>query len=132
MTDFSKQIVDGMLNNQCPRRVLEGSSPGLPDTNEWMSGSNVCSHCGSMHPDDFFKAIDDGAEIVPTDKNYKAYVRSQNWVQKKFYFQHMSYADREKLVEYINNDKIKFAVPGHFYVPPFFVGFRTKEDKQES
>jgi len=37
-------------------------------------GYRACSYCGSMHPDDLFEAIDAGAHIGGTDKNYKIYV----------------------------------------------------------
>jgi hypothetical protein len=36
-----------------------------------------CSFCGSMPPDDFMAAVKAGAEIGPTDKSYKFYVK---WV----------------------------------------------------
>ena len=32
---------------------------------------NTCSHCGGMRPSIALKAIREGAEVVPTDKNYK-------------------------------------------------------------
>lgn len=37
-------------------------------------GYRSCEHCGSMHPDDLFAAIEAGAMITGTDKNYKIYV----------------------------------------------------------
>ena len=37
-------------------------------------GVRACTFCGSMHPEDFFAAIDRGLKIVPTDKSYKLYV----------------------------------------------------------
>lgn len=37
-------------------------------------GYRACGYCGSMHPDDLFTAIDAGAMITGTDKNYKIYV----------------------------------------------------------
>lgn len=46
-------------------------------TSEWRErdGYRACTYCGSMHPEDLFKAIDAGTcEISGTDKNYKIYV----------------------------------------------------------
>lgn len=34
----------------------------------------TCSYCGSLSPEQFFAAIEAGAELGPTDKNYKVYV----------------------------------------------------------
>lgn len=38
----------------------------------------TCSYCGSISQDAFFAAIEDGAEIGPTDKSYKVYVEMAN------------------------------------------------------
>jgi hypothetical protein len=51
----------------------------IPPQHFWRGGDargavRSCSYCGSMHPDDFFDAIERGCEIGPTDKNYKVYV----------------------------------------------------------
>ena len=40
----------------------------------FWTGDNTCSYCGSISPDVFFQAIEDGCELGPTDKNYKVYV----------------------------------------------------------
>jgi hypothetical protein len=42
----------------------------------WLirDGYRACNYCGSMHPDDLFAAIDKGAMLTGTDKNYKIYV----------------------------------------------------------
>lgn len=44
--------------------------------NDWRTrdGYRACNYCGSMHPDDLFVAIEAGAMITGTDKNYKIYV----------------------------------------------------------
>lgn len=34
----------------------------------------TCSYCGSLAPEAFFAAVERGDELVPTDKDYKAYV----------------------------------------------------------
>lgn len=38
----------------------------------------------------------------------------------KFYFQHLSEAQRTRFVELINSKVMKVGMPGHFYVLPFF------------
>lgn len=71
----------------CPRRrengmdvenALRGSGPNL-DTYEPKHGlvgqPTGCSYCGSMDPEDFMNAVRTGAEIGPTDKSYKLYVK---------------------------------------------------------
>lgn len=40
---------------------------------EWRA-DNTCSHCGGLRPSLALKAIREGAEVTPTDKNYKIYV----------------------------------------------------------
>lgn len=89
-------------------------------------------------------------ETIPTDKSYKAYLRNRggeplkqtyrdcprdstctgpddctHWVsrdidQTKFYFQHLSTAQQERFIALYNEKRMTFAVPGHFYVRPFF------------
>ena len=41
-------------------------------------GWDCCSYCGSLLPEEFFRAIELGCEIGPTDKTYKAYVTVPN------------------------------------------------------
>ena len=59
----------------CPRR---GEAPfamrGDDGKDFWRGGGDGCSYCGSISPEDFFAAVEAGAEIGPTDKSYKAYV----------------------------------------------------------
>lgn len=89
-------------------------------------------------------------EVIPTDKSYKAYLRNisgetfkqtyrdcpkdatcagpddcTHWVtrdhdQPKFYFQHLSGEQKDRFIALHNEKRMKFAVPGHFYVRPFF------------
>lgn len=42
-------------------------------TSHWRD-DETCSYCGSISPDAFFRAIDEGCELGPTDKDYKVYV----------------------------------------------------------
>ena len=85
----------------------------------------TCNHCGSLSPDQFFQAIEDGCEIGPTDKNYKVYIEGEKAPNArgvdKFYFQHLSEDKQKHFIELLNLGKIKIGYPGHFYVKPFFV-----------
>lgn len=38
----------------------------------------------------------------------------------KFYYQHLSDAQRDEFVELVNSGRIRFGYPGHLYVLPFF------------
>lgn len=121
MVNISKEIVNGMYKGECPRKAYEGgfTPPGLAGfIHEWGE-DGTCSYCGSMHPDEFFKQVEAGAEIVPTDKGYKAYVMTPSG-QKKFYFQHLSRDDQAKFIELLNNKTMKIGYPGYFYTMPFF------------
>jgi hypothetical protein len=67
----------------CPRRAesfLATHGQRKQERDWWGSrnGHKVCSYCGSMQPDEFFEAVEAGAEIGPTDKSYKVYVGLQN------------------------------------------------------
>jgi hypothetical protein len=90
-------------------------------------------------------------ELGATDKNYKAYLRNSggpafkqsyrdcpkgavctgpkdctHWVmretdQTKFYFQHLSDAQKTRFVELLNERKVKFEGGEYFYVMPYFI-----------
>lgn len=100
----------------CPR----GPGPDSPfrapmnGEMEWRDGR--CSYCGSVSEEDFFKAVEAGSEIVPTDKSYKVYVPGG-----KFYFQHLSQDGQQKFIDLLNAGRVNVGAPGHFYVLPFFV-----------
>lgn len=104
---------------KCPRRTEVPSQFHTTTEDTWRD-DGTCSYCGSMSKEDFFKAIEDGNELTPTDKNYKIYVNHT----KKFYFQHLIEPEDQNrfiaLVNGFNDRKIKFSYPGHLYVLPFF------------
>lgn len=111
----------------CPRRVEQGLH--LDDSPLVLSGSNkdewehdgTCSYCGSLSEDRFFRAIDDGVKLTPTDKSYKVYVAVTDVRGAgKFYFQHLSDGGRDRFIELHNAKKMTLGMPGHFYVRPFF------------
>ena len=132
----------------CPRREETGmeSVSNYPKTDKWeirkevMSKSNIsknreCSYCGSMHPEDFLKRIEEGWEVGPTDKNYKAYIEriddsyvdttglglKSSFERGKFYFQHFNEEQKRKFIKLLNAKKIRIGVPGHFHNLPFFI-----------
>lgn len=114
----------------CPRAVENGGGPDSPfrppfnGEASWRE-DGTCSYCGSISPDALFKAIDAGEEIIPTDKSYKAYVGEGH---RKFYFQHLSEAEKVRFVEYLNARRINIGYPGHFYIRPYFVCFPEKSE----
>lgn len=93
------------------------------------AGQRCCSYCGSMHPDDFFAAIEAGWEVEPTDKNYKSYVTEKlggalqpvSGKHHKFYFQHLDTAQQQRFIELLNTGKMRLGYPGRFYALPFFI-----------
>lgn len=121
-------------SQRCPRRSELGGEPGI-DTwidhgafvsrvlgrllGEVKQHDRTCSYCGGLHPDDFIRRVQEGEEVVPTDKNYKAYVGPDH---QKVYFQHFGRNQKVWVVETVNVGGMKFAAPGHFYVNPFFMG----------
>jgi hypothetical protein len=98
----------------CPR------NDDVTAEHSYWRGDRTCSFCGSMHPDDFMAAIKGGNQIVPTDKNYKAYVKTSNGGQQKFYFQHLDIHQQDEFIRLYNAKSLSLATPGRFYVPPFF------------
>lgn len=58
----------------CPRQAQEATlQVQLEHQSHWRD-DNTCSYCGGLSPEEFFRAVEAGALIEPTDKNYKAYV----------------------------------------------------------
>lgn len=104
------------MTQPCPRQKYEAVMQVQKDHVSHWCDDRTCSYCGSMMPEDVFKAIDEGKKITPTDKNYKIYVDDT----KKFYFQHFSKEDQDKFIEAHNAKRINFAYPGYFYVIPYF------------
>lgn len=116
-------------------------------------GIQRCSFCGSMKPEHFLAQLRAGAEIEPTDKEYKAYVHFDTGAfpvtvteqreggslthisggvrHLKFYYQHLSKAQRQEFIDLYNSGAMKIAYPGHFYVRPFFCVARPSDDYKE-
>lgn len=92
------------VNQRCPRRdrdPLFSEVPGQPD--HWRqlpNGDRTCSFCGSLHPEDFERLVQEAAKndtnvrLEMSDKPYKIYVR-QSGVSNaseggiKFYLHHV-------------------------------------------
>jgi hypothetical protein len=53
------------------------------------------------------------------EKKFRWHCRDM--AQAKFYFDHLSEAQRVRFVELLNQKKLKIGYPGHFYRRPFFV-----------
>ena len=117
---------------KCPGRL---TSPqyvlkNLPNEDNWEYRSifkndelnKFCSFCGSLHPKIFLDLVEKGAILVPTDKNYKAYIEYQNSTSK-FYFWHLSKSNISRYIKIAEQRKINFAFPGFFYKKPFFLLF---------
>lgn len=114
-------MTDQAAKFTCPRAVEDGAvSPVFKfgSEHEWRP-DGTCSYCGSLSEGRFFEAVEAGEEVTPTDKPYKAYVRSAGG-SGKFYFQHLSEEGRTRFVELANSKRMRLAFPGHFYVLPFF------------
>lgn len=69
----------------CLRRMSDwGPWERTENLDEYTAGHGLvgqprgCSFCGSLPPDDFMAAVKAGAEIGPTDKSYKLYVKWEN------------------------------------------------------
>lgn len=58
----------------CPRRAEGPAFTAGPDKWHERDGHLHCSFCGCLKPSQLFEAIEAGAELGPTDKNYKVYV----------------------------------------------------------
>jgi len=64
----------------CGRRGEGGGgiAERLAGPEDKWDDAGTCSFCGSISPDELFRAIDAGGELGPTDKNYKVYVEDEN------------------------------------------------------
>lgn len=112
------------LGHTCGRRYDAFSvGRGVKHADFWINDSLMgitCCYCGSISPEEFFKLVQEGKEVTPTDKGYKAYIDGD----KKFYFQHLTLEDRQTFIDLYNSKKMRLAHPGHFYTRPFFVTFK--------
>lgn len=109
----------------CPRRY-EAFQQTTGGVDQWRD-DGTCSYCGSESPEAFFKFVESGGEVVPTDKSYKVYLG----VSLKFYMQHFSDEDKHRFIDLYNKKEMKMGYPGYFYVKPFFVQVAHKEQEDD-
>lgn len=114
----------------CGRRMTDfGPWPREENLDKWEKrGGNdhrSCSFCGSMHPEDFLKAVKDHEEIGPTDKSYKFYVDNH---RGKFYTQHLSPEQGDQLRELIDGRKVNWGFPGRPYVGLYVPTTKTEDN----
>lgn len=107
--------------HNCPSRGVRPADASFNDYWYIRDHYRTCSYCGSLHPDAFMASVKDGCKITPTDKSYKAYIAVPDNPHAKFYFEHLSEAQKHEFVQLINDKKLNFTEPGYFYVLPFFV-----------
>jgi len=132
----------------CPRRISEpGPWERTENLDSWRLGTSFvkytndpaflsCSFCGSLHPEQFLSFVAQNWTVVPTDKNYKAYlgrpIETRPLLEGseltidfeevgKFYFQHLSTEQQERFSELLNIGQMRLAYPGHFYRRPYFL-----------
>jgi hypothetical protein len=121
--EFFKEHVDEVHSNEtfdCPIKIQEcpPQSPFYKDKDNYLKGT--CTYCGSLPPDKFMEGVRNGAKVVPTDKNYKAYIDCADG-RHKFYFEHLSEEQKIEFVEMLNSKSINIGYPGHFYRLPYFI-----------
>jgi hypothetical protein len=75
------------------------------------------SFFGSLDPDTFLSLATAGNAVEPTDKSYKAYIRTEKGTSK-FYFQHLSSAQQVEFVRLVNDKVMVIDMPGRFYRLP--------------
>jgi hypothetical protein len=133
----------------CPRRSEIGSDFSVfkySTEDKWMihaapmskpnlSQYRSCSYCGSMHPEDFLKFIEEDWIVIPTDKNYKVYIEKHSGKliessgmefpevleSGKFYYQHLSSDQAKQFYDLWKSFQMKIGPPGNFYVLPYFI-----------
>lgn len=108
LNDVTEQLPEPM---ECPRRAESPLGDRIfPPPDYWRqhksNGDRVCSYCGSLHPEDFFRLVRESADaptnadysaapsIEPSTKGYKVYVhrgsvRNATEGGIKFYKQHL-------------------------------------------
>jgi hypothetical protein len=119
----------GPWPQRCPRRDEMFQRGGVGDLDLWEIREQLangivarhCNYCGSLHSDDFMRMIEEGATVVGTDKNYKAYLRSPAGPETKFYYAHLSAEQRDRFITLYNEKRMKLGESG-LYRLPFFAG----------
>ena len=120
----------------CPRQLSEATLEVQRRYESKWRRDGTCNYCGSLNADALFKAVKAGAEIIPTDKNYKIYIRGETAPDVhgtcKFYFQHFTQDERKKFIDLLNENRIILGYPHYFYVPPFFIKFKKESENVDN
>ena len=127
---FQKSLLASKVQT-CPRRLYLGPW-AVEDFDKWRlrQGVVTCSFCGSMHPEEALFRIEQGVEVIPTDKPYKAYIgHSGGW---KLYFQHLDEAQQQRFIDLYNNRTMRVGYPYRFYVLPYFVAVSSSKTTVEA
>lgn len=111
-----------VATHNCPRRVESFSYPQTVNVYDGWDTEGTCTYCGSLDASSFLDLLASGYILVPTDKNYKAYVEApdKSGYIGKFYYQHFTHEQRILFIEMYNEQRIKFGTPGYLYVRPYF------------
>jgi hypothetical protein len=143
--------IKGTFHHVCPIRA-EDSRPKEKGRDLWTTGYGLagrqglelsCNYCGSLHPGTFMAWVRDGAMLVPTETNYRVYVKcpypdkregqvitthrpygqydSVFGMEAKFHFQHLELEQRLEFVSLLNEKALHLTAPGFFYNLPFFI-----------
>lgn len=113
-------FVEDVFWGRCAPRTEAEKQAFQPPFNEdprWCE-DGTCSFCGGMRPSIALKAIREGAEVTPTDKNYKIYVEGLHLPgcpANKCYLNHFSESQAVEFVLLQKSGKMKLKYPGHFY-----------------
>lgn len=134
----------------CPRRMREMGPWSREEGQDTWSDTPrraeevtpFCSFCGSLHPGKFLELVAQGWTVEPTDKTYKAYLSQESatpgpavprvYRRSKFYYQHLSDTQQQQFVDLYNRGSMRLALPGRFYVLPFFMQIASREPEQGS
>lgn len=109
----------------CPMR--DPSTAGcLPKEDHWeqQNGETRCSYCGSLRPDVFMARVTGGAQLIPTERSDKTYLRRGGGSasgQSRFYWAHLSEEHKRMFISMVDAGQVTFAKPGHFLAYPYFM-----------
>jgi len=91
----------------------------------------VACASGSSHPGgagDWVQVTDENRDSLPLEEFHKEFTKNGGWVMlgdtpaekmEKFYFSHLSGAEKQKFVDLYNTNKLR--LDGPFYIWPFFM-----------
>jgi len=105
-----KSVIEKLELQTCPERGGIGPWERAENLDYWQvrKGDRCCSFCGSFHPGDLLKLIEEkGFSVVEnTTKSYKRYVNSPNGYHK-FYVVHFSCEQIEEYNRLLDKYKVE-------------------------